>query len=460
MRFKHTKTILLIITNLLLLSLLYIGYQKIQRVREQKAYQDQFAKVTQLEKSSEKGKDVQVQEGILGTSYVTAYYPTKDGQPVEIIKEKIQEDLQRLGTDEKTKEPKHLTFYHSEEAEAPFVGYHPIQIKRAEYQYKKGKFIKDETVKLPLFYLDDEDNPLTLSQVFADPDGAKQIFLEELRGNLAFRQLDEESIDQMVAHFSDLDLSQWEFQYEKGNFTIPFPSKVKGDDTFTVPLSKFYDVIDTERLLPDDLASYESYIEERHRKMIALTFDDGPDPTTTPQALAILKKYNAKATFFMVGKNVSANPDIAKQVRKEGHQIGNHTWDHPQLPKLSLDNAKKEILDTQEAIQKATGVQTKITRPPYGAINNAIQYGVDQSFIMWDVDSLDWKTHNTTAILNEVKKEVKPGSIILMHDIHQTTIDALPTVLDYLKSQGYTFVTVDELLDYQLESHRIYYNGN
>ena len=313
---------------------------------------------------------------------------------------------------------------------------------------------------MPLFYLDDENNPLTLSQVFADPDGAKQIFLEELRGNLAFRQLDEESIDQMVAHFSELDLSQWEFQYEKGNFTIPFPTKVKGDDTFTVPLSKFYDVIDSERLLPDDLASYQSYIEERHRKMIALTFDDGPDPTTTPQALAILKKYNAKATFFMVGKNVSANPDIAKQVRKEGHQIGNHTWDHPQLPKLSLDNAKKEILDTQEAIQKATGVQTKITRPPYGAINSAIQYGVDQSFIMWDVDSLDWKTHNTTAILNEVKKEVKPGSIILMHDIHQTTIDALPTVLDYLKSQGYTFVTVDELLDYQLESHRIYYNGN
>ena len=123
---------------------------------------------------------------------------------------------------------------------------------------------------------------------------------------------------------------------KKGNFTIPFPSKVKGDDTFTVPLSKFYDVIDTERLLPDDLASYQSYIEERHRKMIALTFDDGPDPTTTPQALAILKKYNAKATFFMVGKNVSANPDIAKQVRKEGHQIGNHTWDHPSITKIEL----------------------------------------------------------------------------------------------------------------------------
>ena len=98
MRFKHTKIILLILINLLLVGLLYIGYQKIQKARENKAYQDQFSKVTQLEGEVEKGKNVQIQEGIIGTSYVTAYYPTKDGQPVEIIKEKIQEDLNHLGS--------------------------------------------------------------------------------------------------------------------------------------------------------------------------------------------------------------------------------------------------------------------------------------------------------------------------------------------------------------------------
>ena len=250
MRFKHTKTILLIITNLLLLSLLYIGYQKIQRVREQKAYQDQFAKVTQLEKSSEKGKDVQVQEGILGTSYVTAYYPTKDGQPVEIVKDKYprRPSASRIRwKNQRTKAIWPSTIVKKQKRLLLVITL--SKSNGLNTSTKKGKFIKDETVKLPLFYLDDESNPLTLSQVFADPDGAKQIFLEELRGNLDFRQLDEESIDQMVAHFSELDLSQWEFQYEKGNFTIPFPTKVKGDDTFTVPLSKFYDVIDTERLL-------------------------------------------------------------------------------------------------------------------------------------------------------------------------------------------------------------------
>ena len=106
MSFKHTKTILLIITNLLYWAFCILAIKRFKSFVEQKAYQDQFAKVTQLEKSSEKGKDVQVQEGILGTSYVTAYYPTKDGQPVEIIKEKIQEDLQRLGSDEKNQRTK------------------------------------------------------------------------------------------------------------------------------------------------------------------------------------------------------------------------------------------------------------------------------------------------------------------------------------------------------------------
>ena len=230
--------------------------------------------------------------------------------------------------------------------------------------------------------------------------------------------------------------------------------------TFDVPLSKFYDVIDINRLQPEDLKGYEVYQEQRNKKMVALTFDDGPDPNTTPQALEILKRYGVKGTFFMLGKNVSAYPEVVQKVHKDGHAIGIHTWNHPVLTNIPLDEAKHEIMDTKDIIQKVTGIQTNITRPPYGSINKADQYAVDQVFIMWDVDTLDWKSHNTDAILQEVKKEVRPGSIILMHDIHQTSIDALPTVIEYLQSQGYTLVTVDELLDHQIENHRIYYNRN
>ena len=100
-----------------------------------------------------------------------------------------------------------------------------------------------------------------------------------------------------------------------------------------------------------------------------------------------------------------------------------------------------------------------ITRPPYGAINQTIQKVIDQSFIMWDVDSLDWKSRNTKSIMQEIAK-TKPGSIILMHDIHQTSIDALPSVLQYLQEKGYTLVTVDELLEGRLQTHQIYYSRN
>lgn len=208
-----------------------------------------------------------------------------------------------------------------------------------------------------------------------------------------------------------------------------------------------------DKLFQNPDAAKEIFINEISSQ---LTFDDGPDPKTTPQALDILKKYGAKATFFMVGQNIAGNEAIVKRVHNEGHQIGIHTWDHPVLTKLPLESAQKEILDTQTAINNVIGIKPTITRPPYGAINATIQNSVDQSFIMWNVDSLDWKTRNTKAIMQEIAK-TQPGSIILMHDIHQTSIDALPSVLEYLKSNGYTLVTVDELLEGQLEPHRIYY---
>ena len=251
-------------------------------------------------------------------------------------------------------------------------------------------------------------------------------------------------------------MGQWSFRYEYSHFSIKLSKEVQGLTSIDVPLSSFYDQINADYLTGDDLAAYQSFEAKKHVKMVALTFDDGPDPKTTPQALDILKKYGAKATFFMVGQNIAGNEAIVKRVHNEGHQIGIHTWDHPVLTKLPLESAKKEILDTQTAINNVIGIKPMITRPPYGAINTTIQNSVDQSFIMWNVDSLDWKTRNTKAIMQEIAK-TQPGSIILMHDIHQTSIDALPSVLEYLKSNGYTLVTVDELLEGQLEPHRIYY---
>ncbi|WP_227699821.1 polysaccharide deacetylase family protein, partial [Streptococcus pneumoniae] len=115
---------------------------------------------------------------------------------------------------------------------------------------------------------------------------------------------------------------------------------------------------------------------------------------------------------------------------------GNHSWSHPILSQLSLDEAKKQITDTEDVLTKVLGSSSKLMRPPYGAITDDIRNSLDLSFIMWDVDSLDWKSKNEAAILTEIQHQVANGSIVLMHDIHSPTVNALPRVIEYLKNQG------------------------
>ena len=197
---------------------------------------------------------------------------------------------------------------------------------------------------------------------------------------------------------------------------------------------------------PDvDKDEEESESTDATVKKVALTFDDGPDPKVTTHILATLKKYNAKATFFMLGSRVEYYPEIAINVEKAGHELGNHTWNHPDLTKASVKKINKEITSTSSIIEDVTGKKATVFRPPYGAENDFVRAQTDLPSILWDVDTLDWKHRNSDQLLAHVKKNTKDGSIILMHDIHQSTADGLDAVLAYLKSEGYTFVTVSEL---------------
>ncbi|CAM3157082.1 polysaccharide deacetylase family protein [Filibacter tadaridae] len=184
---------------------------------------------------------------------------------------------------------------------------------------------------------------------------------------------------------------------------------------------------------------------ETHVKKIALTFDDGPDPKVTMQILATLNKYNAKATFFMLGSRVEYYPEIAKKVQEAGHELGNHTWNHPDLTKVGLEKVRSEITSTSTIIEKVTGQKVSVFRPPYGAVNKSVRAQTDLPVTLWDVDTLDWKHRDSVKLLANIKSAKKDGSIVLMHDIHQSTADGLDSVLAYLQSEGYEFVTVTEL---------------
>lgn len=201
------------------------------------------------------------------------------------------------------------------------------------------------------------------------------------------------------------------------------------------------------------------------KKVIALTFDDGPWPNTTSQILDILKENNIKATFFMIGQNLKNFPQIGQQVVADGHAIGNHTWHHWHR-QMNEFTAAREIDDTAALLYKITCVKTSLFRPPNGFLYNGLaDYArkQDDVVVLWSIDSGDWHKHGISVegLVKYVLQKAKPGAIVLMHDgsgvsnasrisgLRSLTVEALPKIIDELKKQDYEFVSVPELLQMQ-----------
>ena len=183
---------------------------------------------------------------------------------------------------------------------------------------------------------------------------------------------------------------------------------------------------------------------------IAMSFDDGPSATLTPKLLDLLATRHIKATFFVIGENVMEHPEIVARAAREGHEIGNHSWSHPNLAKMSQESVRSQLQRTDAAIKNATGERPTLMRPPYGSITDREKHWIHDEFgyriILWDVDPYDWKRPGPAVVRNRILKETRPGSIVLSHDIHPGTIEAMPSTLDALEANGFKFVTVSELI--------------
>jgi peptidoglycan/xylan/chitin deacetylase (PgdA/CDA1 family) len=183
---------------------------------------------------------------------------------------------------------------------------------------------------------------------------------------------------------------------------------------------------------------------------IAMTFDDGPHATNTPRLLDMLKQRGIKATFFVVGQCAAEYPDIMKRIVAEGHEIASHSWSHPLLSKMGEGSVTDQLQRTHDVIIQTTGVTPKVFRPPYGGFTqNQMAWANrkwDYKVILWDVDPLDWKVRNADAVKSKILAGAVNGSIILAHDIHKTTVDAMPETFDGLTARGFKFVTVSELI--------------
>ncbi len=411
--------------------------------------------------SLKKEKDDQLSEGNQkdhfrkGQAEVIAYYPLQGEQVISSIKGIMTQDIK-----DNLEDKENLVFYYTEKQDSTLKGIVNRSVMKQVYDLTSSKVEETEKTSLAKVHLTEDGKSFTLDQLFSGASKAKEQLIKEITSSLQDKKLEQEKIDQIVKGFSDQDLSAWNFDY-KDSQIILYPSQsVENLNEIALPVSSFFELIQSSYLLDKDAELYKVYFEKKNRKVVALTFDDGPNPATTNQALDTLSKYGIKATFFVLGKNVSGNEEILKRMKSDGHVIGNHSWSHPVLSKLSLDEAKKQITDTEDALTKVLGSSSKLMRPPYGAITDDIRNSLDLSFIMWDVDSLDWKSKNEASILTEIQRQVKNGSIILMHDIHVETVNALPKVIDYLKEQGYEFVTVPEMLHSRLKSHELFYDRN
>ncbi len=183
---------------------------------------------------------------------------------------------------------------------------------------------------------------------------------------------------------------------------------------------------------------------------IAMTFDDGPSAKLTPHLLDILKERNMHVTFFVLGEMVKPHPEILKRAVAEGHEIGNHSWDHPDLAKKSDDFVRSQLDRTKDEITAAIGKPVTLMRPPYGSLSKEqkrwVHDDLGYTIVLWDVDPVDWKRPGPSVVEQRILEGTRNGSIILSHDIHPGTVEAMPDTFDKLLAKGYKFVTVSELI--------------
>lgn len=198
-------------------------------------------------------------------------------------------------------------------------------------------------------------------------------------------------------------------------------------------------------------------------KAVALTFDDGPSRANDGKILNALQKYGAHATFFVLGDRARVDGDILQMYIAAGCEIASHSWNHPQLSKLKWKRVERQLNKTNKTVKKLTnGYEIGLLRPPYGSVSEKMRKKLDVPMILWSLDTLDWKSRNVKKIQREVKKNIKDGDIILMHDIYDTTAKAVEKLLPWMQEQGYDILSVSELMERKgktLKPGKVYLDG-
>ena len=345
-------------------------------------------------------------------------------------------------------------------------------VNKTYYEFKNMKYADKPELNISYTYKEINSDTVNVSlktEIIADKkinkiktftynkSNKKFLTMEDLINGL--ESLDYEIKKELLEKYQDADmdyLSNVSYDYftvDDENLTLYFnPAEIKSNHDeliyLDIPLDSLDLLIDIDKSKDEELYfSIKKKNIAADDKVVALTFDDGPSKYTE-SILDVLKKYDACATFFVVGNRVPFYGDILRRTLNEGSELGNHSYDHKLLTRLSKEDFQDEVNKTQEAIKKFTGFTPTLFRPTYGGYTNALKSYTDLRFVLWDVDSRDWEVKSKEKILKNVLPNVKSGSIILMHDGLKYGLNALEDIVKDLKNDGYKFVTVSELLEF------------
>lgn len=382
----------------------------------------------------------------------------------ETVDETINETIHNYIEEVKSQYKSAVQFINDNSLEENIISNLTIQFETFIYEenYYSFKFIQKQSLQegehstiKTIFYDRSKGQVYTLANLFSDDKKNLETFATHIRSLLSSKEEYKSIVDpNKLKNLTTNDLNIKHFTIQNEDLVIYFDEDVvaakdHGVIRVAVPLSFLNPILSTE--FQREMAQEEENILvfNDNIKRVALTFDDGPHPVVTTQILNHLDNYNAKATFFMLGNRIQHYPEVAKDVLTRGHEVGNHTWSHPLLTRLSMETIMQEFNSTEQMIVDTLGINSSIFRPPYGVSNDSIDSTIPRPSVNWTIDTLDWKHRNANQSISVIKKSMHNNAIILMHDIHQSTADGLPAVLEFLQAEGYQFVTVSELLSYQ-----------
>lgn len=456
------KKFLLIMLNIVLVGMIaFLSLVLYHRYQDKQI--SQF--IEQKERVFKKRGETNFRTGNVGSTHIVASIPTDvAGRKIGLIENRMVDYVHRtLGEDKPTGKINRIFFVTSRAGKTNLKKVKAHEIRSERYRLSQIDIEKDGEETVEQLLLTEDQQLFTLGKLFSDTGVAKELILAAIKEEMTQRNIPEAEQAQLLAQCQATELEQLAFSYENSRFTIQLPANTILPSV-DIAVATLFPVLKGEYLSDVDETALEEYRQQqevaskKNLRQIALTFDDGPNPATTPKILDLLKRYNAKATFFVIGRNIAGNEAILQRMIAEGHEIGNHSWSHPNLTTLAPEAIVQEIESTQVAVEQATGRRPNIVRPPYGAVNQKVAQAMNLPSIYWNVDTQDWSSHNPQAILAQVKSGAKAGCIILMHDIHQSTVDSLETVLQYLTTEGYSMVTATEALGDHLNPHYVYYD--